>query len=234
MIATVGNYEFYQRKSGAAAATGYIKHTLTNIVIHRMKIDVKSGAKNTQYTTCTFDFECRAADETKGIADMWTLTDDQAAPTYMTAARGGIRILTTVHGSTDIYHVTGFTFEIVLKLLKACNDGDIGYTCVDVELDNGMAVTGSINFEDGSITATQLLGQTLVAAKADLVLTVRQAQGATSKAVTIANVDFDSFSDNSDATGDFDGYDLSYDVVNDASTPITLDGANKIIVIADV
>jgi hypothetical protein len=199
-----------------------------------MKMEVKSGENNTTYSTATFDFECLAADETAGLAAMWTQEDGQAAPAYMTAARGGIRIVTTVHGVKSIYHVTRFTFNIAIKMSKRCNDGDVGYTCVDLDVDDNMTAGGSIGFEDGSVTDSQILGQQLiVAARANLVLTVRQGGGATSKVITIAGVDFDSFGDDSSAEGDYDDYSLDFDVTNSTATPLTLDGTNKIITIAD-
>ena len=233
LTGTVGTYVFYECKSGVAPATGYIMHTLTNPVIHRIRIEVSSGAGNNNYATVTFDFECKAADETKTITDMHAITDDQTAPTYVSAARGGIRIEAAAHGATTIYHTTAFEFSIAMNLVKACNDGDVGYTCVEAELDN-MQCSGSISFQDSTITAGALLAQGLAtAAAAALVLTVRQGQGATAKTVTVAGADFGSLEGDSGAQQPFTDYRMPFAVANNTGTPLTLSGDNKILTIAD-
>jgi len=228
----VGTYIFYERKSGVAEDTGYVKHTITAPVIHRMTINFAKGG----YATISFDFECRAADETKTIADMWALLDSQAAPSYISAARGGFRIKSAVHGADpndiDIYHVTAFDFTLTLPLVRACNDADIGYTCVDARL-NGLTAGGSISFQSGEITGAILTCQELIAASAaDLVIVVTQSQGGGDKIITIANVDFNNVAGSSDVNAPFTGYTASFDVANDPDTPLTLDGTNKIITIA--
>jgi len=91
LTGTVGSYCFSERQSGVAVDTGYIKHTITNPVIHNVRLDFNKGG----YATAAFDFECRAADDAKTIADMWGMLDDQAAPTYVAAARGGWRVQST-------------------------------------------------------------------------------------------------------------------------------------------
>jgi len=229
LLGELGTYVFYERKSGVAEATGYIKHTITNPVIHRISINFSKG----NYATCDFDFECLAADETKGLKDMWTLLDDQAKPSYISAARGGYEILTAAHGAKSIYHVTGFSFGIAMPLNIAANDGDVGYTCVDCVEDN-LQCSGSISFEDSSITTGALLVQDLVtAAASSLVLTVSQSQGAASKTITIAGVDFDNFSSSPSAarTG-YTTHTGNFDIANSTGTPLTLDGDNKILTIA--
>jgi len=233
LIGEVGTYVFYERKSGVAAASGYIKHTITNPVISRLTINQAKGG----YMTISFDFECKAADETSTILDMWALLDEQAAPAdYISAARGGWRVVTTTHGSEDIYHLMSFNFSLTLPLVKACNDADIGYTCIDARLD-GLMAAGSLSFQDATITATtlELLCQKLlVAAKADLVITLKQSQGATNKVITIANVDFNNVSSDSNVDSPFTGYTATFDVANDPDTPLTLEGVggeNKIIAI---
>lgn len=233
LTGTVGTYVFYERKSGVAPATGYIKHTITNPVIHNVRMSFAKGG----YATITFDFECKAADETKGIADMWTPLDSQAAPSYITAARGGWRIESCKHdpgGGSEIqvYHLTAFDFAISLPIVRACNDGDVGYTCVDARVD-GMAAAGSISFQDAGIASSKLTAQQLlVATAADLALVIRQSQGAADKTITIANADFNNAGSSSDANAPFTGYTAGFDVANDPSTPLTLEGANKIITIA--
>lgn len=230
LTGTVGTYVFWERKSGTAVATGFIKHTLTNPVIHRIVLRIVKG----QFSGATFDFECRAADETKTIADMHGMLDDQAAPTYISAARGGYRVETAVHGAQSIYHVMSFELTITLPLVKACNDADIAYTCVDARL-SGLTATGSLTFQDASIAVAKLLVQTLLlAARASLVVTATQGGGVASKIITIAGVIFIPGTANSDANADFTEYSLDFEVSNDAGTPLTLAGANKILALTDV
>lgn len=236
LTGVVGTYVFYERKSGVAPATGYIKHTLNNPVIYNVRMLIYSGANNTTYATITFDYECRPADETKGIADMHEILDSQAAPAYITAARGGLRIESTVFGSgpgITVYHATSFEFSILMNLVKACNDSDVGYTCVDAELEN-MICSGSISFQDSEIVSAKLKAQQLITASRDtLVITVRQSGGATSKVITIAGVDFVSAGTDSDVMTEFTSHRADFEVTNDTSTQLTLSGANKIITIAD-
>ncbi len=231
LTGTVGTYVFYERKSGAAA-TGYIEHTITAPVIHRISIRLTKAG----FAQVEFAFECRAADETKTIADMHAMADDHAAPTDITSARGGYRVVTTAHGAVSIYHVTAFEFSLAMKLVKACNDADVAYTCVEANL-AGMTAAGSIGFQDSEIATAKLKCQALLLAVAgDLVLTVLQSQGATNKVITIANVVFLSAGENSNVEADFTGYTAQYDIANDPGTPLTLEGsgeplANKIITI---
>lgn len=230
LTGVVGTYIFYERKSGEAAATGHIKHTITNPVIHNMRIDISQGG----YGTVTFDFECKAADPAKTIADMWAMTDDQAAPTYVSAARGGWRVSTTLLGALAIYHVTAFSFSLKLNLVKACNDADVGYTCVDARLD-GARPTGSITFQDSSIATAKIKAQQLlVAARATLVVTITQSGGVAAKTITILGVCFDSGGSNSAANTPFTDYTMPFRVTNDTTTQLTLAGTNKIIAIANV
>jgi len=229
LAGAVGTYVFYERKSGTTAATGYVMYTITAPVIHNVSLTLSKGG----YMTCTFAFECKAADETKGIGDMLTMTDTQAAPTYISAARGGYRVSATTHGAVSVHHITAFNFSLAIPIVKACNDSDIGYTCVDAEL-TGMAASGSIGFQDGEITTSLLKAQNLLTADpADLVLTVTQGQGATAKTITISNADFSGYGSQSDASAPFTGFSADFDVANDADTPLTLEGDNKIIVIAN-
>ena len=231
LIGVVGTYVFYERKSGVAPAAGFIQYTITNPVIHQASFTLTKGG----YATASFSFECRAADETKTIADMWALLDAQAAPTYISAARGGFRVVSAVHGvdpnDIDIYHVTAFNFTLTLPLVKACNDSDVGYTCVDARV-SGLTAGGSISFQGGEITGAILTCQELIAAaKAALVITAKQSQGGANKAITIANVDFNSVSSPSDVNATFTEYVGTFDVANDPDVPLTLAGDNKIIAI---
>lgn len=237
LTGAVSTYVFYERKSGVAVGTGYIKHTLTNPVIHRMTIRLAKGG----FAVVEFAFECRAADEAETIADMHAMVDDQAAPTYITAARGGYRVITTKHTDyadptpivIDINHVTAFEFSLTLPLVKECNDIDLAYTCVDADL-SGMTAAGSIGFQDSEIATAKLkCQQMLLAAEGDLVLTVLQSRGATNKVITISHVIFLSAGENSDVNTPFTGYTAQFDIANDPATPLTLEGTDKIITIAD-
>ena len=230
LTGTLGTYIFYERKSGVAEATGFIKHTITNPVIHRINFTEKKGG----YATISFDFECRAADPTKTIADMHALTDSLAAPSYIAAARGGFRVKSAVFATTiNIYHIAGFNFAIALGLIKECNDADIGYTCVDALLD-GLTANGSINFQDATITGAALLAQRLVThAKGTLTLTLTQGQGAVAKVITIAGVEFDNANQTSDMNAPFTAFTVNFEVANDPTTQLTLAGTNKIITIVD-
>lgn len=225
----LGTMVFYERKSGTAAGTGYVKHTVTNPVIHAIRLAITKG----QFAGLSFDFECKFASEAATINDVWVMTDAQAAPTYVASARGGWRISAAVHGSQDIYHLMSAAFNLTIPVLKACNDADVGYTAVDACPESGMSATGALGFQDAAITSTQLLMNILlVAAAADLVITVIQSAAAASKVITIANVFFGSGS----ASGGgikYTGFDLPFEVTNDATTPLTLAGDNKIITIED-
>jgi hypothetical protein len=228
LTGTVSTYIFYERRSGVAAATGYIEHTLANPVIHNIRLEFRQGG----YATVTFDFECKADDETSTIADMWVMADTQPAPTYITAARGGWRVQTALLGAVNIYHVTAFSFSLTLGLVKACNDADVAYTAVDARLD-GSKPTGSITFQDSSIATIQLRApKLLLAARASLVVTVIQSSGASAKVITIAGVVFDSLGSNQAANAPFSDFTMPFRVANNTTTQLTLAGTNKIIAIA--
>jgi len=67
-----------------------------------------------------------------------------------------------------------------------------------------------------------------------LVVIARQGQGAASQVITIANVDFDNVESDSNPGADFTGYRGNFGIANAASSPLTLTGTNKILVIEDV
>ncbi len=229
LTGAVGTLVFYERKSGVAAESGYVKHTITAPVIHNARLSMNQKG----YMTVAFDFECRAADVDKGILDMWVMADGEAAPTYVTAARGGWRVETCLHGAVEVYHVTAFDFAITMELLKACNDADVAYTAVDARED-GMRTAGSLSFGDAEIKAVtfELKCQLLtVAAAASLVITVTQSAGAADKVITIARTIFGTAGANSNAQSDYSGYRANFEVTNDPATPLTLAGANPIITI---
>ena len=123
---------------------------------------------------------------------------------------------------------------MAIRMVKACNDADVGYTCVDADLEAGIACGGSLSIQDGSISESQLLAnKLLVAAKANLVITCTQSQGATAKVVTIANAAFTGASENAAMSNDFTPFALPFLVANVPGTPLTVAGDNKILTIAD-
>lgn len=224
LTAVSGTYVFYERESGAAT---YTKHTLSGLVVHGVSIQMRKGG----YADLAIDFECRAADETKGFADMHTLQRGQSAPvSWVNAARGGWRIESALHGSTNIYHVLSFSFGIKVPVSMQCNDGDVGYTCVDADQE-AMAVAGAISFEDTGAGSVLLVDTLLGAAASDLVLVVRQAAGAADKTVTIANAVFETGDYNGAAGQTYSSSSASFSVANSLAQPLTLAGANKIITI---
>jgi len=231
LTGAVGTYVFYERKSGVAAETGYIKHTITNPVIHRVAL----SARKAQYATITADFECMAADPTMTFGDMWAPLDSQAAPSYISAARGGYRIASAVLGALNIYHLTSFDFTLALTLVKECNDADVGYTCVDARPD-GLTAEGSLNFQDSAVATgppVLLTCQSLLAAaRGDLVVTLNSSQGGAAKAITVAGVVFRTVRRTSDANTPFADHVANFGVCNDPALPLTLAGANKILAVA--
>ncbi len=229
LTGTLGTKVFYEKKSGADT---WVKHTLTNPIIHNIKLNITGGHNNTSYATVSYDFECRFADPTKTIADAWAMTDAQTVPTYVAAARGGVRFETVTLGALSIYHVTALSLNITVKLVKACNDADVGFTCVDAEQD-GMEISGSLTFQDAAIGTNVIkAAQVILAARASLTATIRQSSGAASKVLTIAGVIFTSVDSNSDRGNDFSDYTANFTVANDATTELTLAGANKIVTFA--
>ena len=229
---TVGTYVFYEQKSGAPEATGYIKHTIVNPVIHRVNFTLTQKG----YSIVAAEFECKAADETKGMLDMWTQEDDQAKPSYISAERGGYRVKATsfdpdgVAPAINIYHVKSFSLAIALIMQAEFNDGDVGFTCVDVEED-GARYSGSLGFQDSSISTSLLLAQRIVTAgRGTLTMTVAMSGGASDKTITIAGVDPDGFERSSGK--DFTEHTVNFGIANDPDTPLTLSGANKILTVA--
>jgi hypothetical protein len=228
----VGTDVFYERKSGAAEATGYVKHTLNNPVIYKCELTIT----HRKMAQCTGSYECKAADEAAGILDIWEHTDSQAAPTHLPAARGQ-EVTACQHGELDIYHVTQLKLTIEMPLLKASHDGDVGYTAVDA-LQTGMRAYGSITFQDASIADGSIkVAELITAARASLVASVRQCQGASAKTLTVAGVKFHSGGQNTSApqhggNASPDEFTAEFEVTNDSETPLTLSGANKIVTIA--
>ena len=230
LTGTVGTSVFYERKSGTAEASGYIKHTLNNPVIHKMTLVIQHRG----YGNISGSYECRAADETKGITDMWVKTDSQNAPTYVSAARG-LEITACALGILNVYHVTRLELTIEMSMSKSSQDGDVGYTAVDVFVKSAY---GTLTMQDAEIATSQAKAvQLLKAARGSLVTTIKQSQGATAKTLTIAGVKFTSAGHNTsapDAGGNPnpDEFSVPFIVTNDVTTQLTLAGTNKIVTIA--
>ena len=231
-IGSLGTKVFYERKSGVDAGTGYIKHTITNPVIHRIALAFRKGS----YATCAYDFECRAADETKTIADMWAPLDSQAAPSHITAARGGCRIdygSFQATPSIGIKHITALDISIALNLVKESNEHDIGYTCVDARLE-GTPVTGSITIQDSAVSSSLLTAQRLIAGgRKTMSWLVLQSQGAANKECELKGVQFTGFEKTSDVNTPFSEFRCDFEICNDPALPLTLDGTTKILSITD-
>lgn len=233
LTGVVGTHVFYERKAGVAAATGHLKHTINNPVIHTARLTTSKDG----YAVVGADFECKAADETKGYADMFTTEDAQAAPTYVPAARGGYRAVSATFDPDgaatpiSIYHVMSMDFLLALVLDMDCNDSDVGYTQVDL-IEDGMRAEGSLSFQDTEVVGGQIKSQSLLSAgRGTLAVRYRQGSGATDKTVTINGVRFRQQTKNS-GSGKTD-HTLGLYVTNNAETPLTLTGTNKIITIAD-
>lgn len=232
---TVSTKVFYTRKSGVGPDTGYVKNTIVNPVIHRIALTVTKK----QYATIGVNFECKAEDETKGMADEWTKTDEQAAPAYVSAIRGGYRIKSAVFTPDDdsisdinIYHMQALSLLIDLMLHATYDDGDVGFTCVDVDEEGG-TYNGSITFQDAGIASLQSTAQQVIAAgRGTLAVTLAMSGGATDKVLTIAGVDPKQYTEDNQP-GKFSEYTLNFDLSNSTDTPLSLDGTNKLITIED-
>lgn len=233
LTGAVGSSVFYEAESGADT---YTKHQLNNPVIYAARISQQKG----RYASCAADYECRFADPTKTIADVFVSTAAQVAPAYTAAALGGWRVAESVFTpdappSTPInlYHLLAFNFGLRMRLAKACNDGDLGYTAVDAD-QNGMDASGSVTLQDASIASSKLLAvQLVLAGRGSLAITLVSSGGAANKVITIAGVRFGSGGRNLESERDFNDGQLPFRVTNNTSTPLTLAGANKIITIAD-
>ncbi|HOQ06047.1 MAG TPA: hypothetical protein PKY88_12635 [Anaerohalosphaeraceae bacterium] len=229
LTGTVSNLVFYERKSGTGPTGGYIKHTLNNPCIHNIRLEIRQGS----YASVSFDFECRFGDETAAIADVWQQTDAQNAPTYVSAARGGWRIRSCLHGNTAIAHPLGLSLSVSVPMLRACNDADLGYTAVDLSPECGLAVNGSLSFQDASIQNNVILSnQLLTSSAAALQLVLVQSAGGTPLELTIAGVLFGS----ADASGGqlaYDVFSMPFSISNNLSAPLTLEGPNKLLIIEE-
>lgn len=233
LTGTLGTYVFYERKSGVAAATGWLQHTLNNPVIYDIDIRLNQGG----YWTATFKFECRFATAATVIADVHVITDSQADPGLSEDLElGGQRFVTVALGALSIYGAKSFSFHLGLVLTKSCAGAALGYTNVDAELGGaGGGADGSLVFQDSGVATAKVKStQVLAAARASLVVTCAMSAGAANKVITVAGVVFTTAS--TSMVGDRSKYAevaMNYRVSNSLATQLTVAGANKIITIAD-
>ena len=232
LTGTLDELVFSVRDSGVDEATGYTEHTIVNPVVHNVSLSIRKD----QHATITAAFECRFASEVATLLDVWSQSAGQSKPDTAVPAVGGHRILTTTFtpasgSAINIYHVTDFNFNLALQLSRECNDGDLGYTCVDAFYD-GMTVGGSLGFQDNFL-ATGTLGQRLILANAGvLVLSVKQGQGDAAKTVTINGVDWGTASHTAANNNNYNPNSLDFGIANDPDAPYTLLTAPKLITIA--
>ncbi|MCP4566827.1 MAG: hypothetical protein GY841_04510 [FCB group bacterium] len=200
LAGTVDKYWWYERISGEST---FRLNTIHDPYIHAASINLAHRGR----ADCAFSFECWASDVTNTVTSMWETSD---AITLVNAASAityapGLEILTGNHGAeSDIYHITNFSMNIAGQLSRASGDGDVGYTALDIVW-GGQPISGSLTIQDSDRFQSLLL-----AAKSDLKLTVKQAQGATSKALTIKDVIFTSLDSTSNAGPGYTGYTLNW------------------------
>jgi hypothetical protein len=233
LTGTVGTDVFYERKIGVAEASGYIKHTLLNPIIHRIVL----ALSHRKYGTVNYSYECKAADENDGMTELWSITDSQSAPTHLDAVKA-LEIVSCQLGVLNIYHVMGLDLTIELPLLKLSADGDLGYTTVEAIL-NGMKINGTLRFQDADISTSQIKAMQLMkAARGSLVLSVKQAQEVAAKTLTIAGVKFIGPAEHAPSNPDSgqvpnpDEFSVPFMITDSSATQLTLAGANKVITIS--
>ncbi len=202
---TTGTYIFYERESGLATVT---KHTITAPVIHQASVSL--GHRG--HGNAVWSYECKAADETKGFIDMWAMDNAATAPVAITAKERSLEILNVEHGSagTDIDHVTDLSFNIGGNLSIASQDGDVGYTAVDVVF-GGIPVSGSITFQQAYETPDTIHPIDLLNnAAADLIATIKIEQGGSNKTLTILSAMFTGVQSAPSAGPGYTGYTMSF------------------------
>lgn len=218
LTGAVGTLTGYERNSGVAEATGYTKHTVTNPIFNRFALNFKKN----QYATLAADFQCKAADDTKGFLDAHTAQSGQEKPDHQAAGYGGFKLKSLSHGgSASLKHVQSLTLDIAIPLLTASDDGDIGYTLVEQDLSNIMP-TGSVTVQDTQIGTSNLVADDFLEADADdLELTVAQGSGGSDKVLTISGVQFSGDTINWSNNG-FNSVTLPFYISNDPDDVITL------------
>ena len=214
LAGTVEKYQFYERESGAAS---YRVNQFRNPYIHTASINLAHRGR----ADCAFSFECWASDVDIGVSELWITSDaisDSTVASAITYAPG-LEIEACTH-TAAVYHVLGFSMSIAGQLSKASGDSDVGYTALDIVW-GGQPISGSLTIQDSDRYLSLL-----TSAKADLVLTVKQAQGAASKTLTIKDVIFTGLDSTSNAGPGYTGYTLSW-VQNSAQASRWGYAANK-------
>jgi len=207
-------YVFYELESGVATCS---KYTLLNPTIHAASFSLTHRG----YGTVNWDFECMAADENDGLTDLFAVENGATLPAAALTTARSLEITAAQHatGPTDIYHITNLSFNVAGTLVKASQDGDVGYTAVDVVW-GGIPMGGSITFQDSTnsnvVKAITLLGL----AEGDLTVTVKQSQGASDKTLVLKNLVFTKGNANYDNSGNYTGYTLNFILNGDETTPI--------------
>ena len=208
------SYVFYSRESGL---TSFSKYTLTAPVVYAASFSFTHRG----YASCTWNFETRAASEAVGFSAAFGVDNatGTAPAATLTTARG-IEITAAQHATdtTDINHVTNLTCNIAGRLVKASQDGDVGYTAVDVVW-GGAPMGGSITFQDSAdsnvVKAVTLAGL----AEEDLTVTIKQSQ-AGSKSLVLKNCVFTDGAANYTNDGTYAGYTMNFILNSDQTTPI--------------
>ena len=214
---------------GEAGADTFQSHTITNPIIHRLRLDLRQG----QYGSAQFDFECKFPSAAATIKDVWAIDTAVAAPAYAAAAFGGWRFVSIAHASISVQHVTSLDFTLTVPIFKASNDADLGYTDVDRIL-SGLRATGSIACQDseGHESDALKLAALCEAARASLVVTVAMHGAAADKVLTFAGCEIDAVRSNP-TTRPYTEHSIDFELTNDQTTQLTLAGDNKILTIAN-
>ena len=198
---TVGTFVFYEQESGA---TSYLKHTITEPVVHAATLDIPVKG----FATCTWQFHCRPVADDDTFADMWTKLPGQAVPTAILSNRAVNITGDCMLASTPIPHVTGVTLNINGGLAVSGNDGALTNSGVDVVW-GGNAINGTLTSQDPNITQTLL-----DAALGDLIIPLTAAKGGLSphvnQTLTIKQVEFISNDNSSNAGPGYSGQSLNW------------------------
>ena len=206
----VGSYVFYERESGLATWT---KHQINDPYIHSASFNLTHRGRG----NVNFGFECWASDTGIGFSDIWKRTTGQALPAKTLAYEPSVEITAGAHGATTFYHTLNLSLNINSQPTRASHDGDVGYTAVDLVW-GGVPISGTLAIQDSNTMLT-LLGN----AEANLVFTVKQAQGAANKTLTIKNVLFTNMGSTSSAGPGYTPYTLDFVVNSDQAIPLGYD-----------
>jgi hypothetical protein len=211
---TLGTYTFYEALSGAAT---YYPHTITNPVIHSFSLNLLNGG----YSSVTWNFECKPADGTKTITDMFASGAAAAKPAYLASQRA-VKIVSATHVSA-IGYVTGATVNFTSNLLREMSDGGLGYTTVEAA--EPYNITGSVTFQNNDVASSkQYLTLLLTGAASDLVIVMKDSGLGGTATLTIKNVFFTTGNANKTSDGGYNSCTANF-IMSDSSgvgyTPAT-------------